>query len=352
MFPTPDYSTLRTALLRDIANQLPDAATGSDSDFAIRANAVAAALEGLYQHQQWIARQILPDTADSDYLERWASLYGINKKPAVPASGTITFTASSAAVVPVGTEVKTVDGIAFVTTATGNVAANGALTLAASALTGGVSGNLPAGTILTLSAAPIGINSSATIATNFTGGEDVESESALLSRLKFRLRNAPHGGNALDYLAWARAVPGVAEAYVLPLRRGVGTVDIVIEGIGNTAPSLQIISSVQAAINAVKPVAADCLVYGPTIIPVPVTAQLTLSNTTLAAATASINSSLNAYFATLNPGDAVIRNKIAAIISNTQGVVDFNLIAPAANVQMTVDANTVQVASLGQVVIG
>ncbi len=351
MFPTPDYSTLRAALLRDIANQLPDAATGSDSDFAIRANAVAAALEGLYQHQQWIVRQILPDTADADYLERWASLFNINRKAAVSASGTITFTAATNGAIAIGTEAKTPDGVAFVTTAGGLITAGASLTLAARAVVPGITGNITANTALTLTAAPAGVNSSCVVATAMTGGMDVESDAALLSRLLARLRNPPHGGNASDYLAWALAVPGVTEAYVYPMRRGLGTVDVVIEGANGSLPSAQLIAGTQTAINAVKPVTASCLVLAPVLVPVAITATLTLSGTTLATATAAINAALATYFAQLKPGDSVIKTRIAALIADTSGVVDFNLTAPAANVATLVNANAVQLAALGVVTL-
>lgn len=351
MFPTPDYSTLRAALLRDIANQLPDAATGSDSDFAIRANAVAAALEGLYQHQQWIVRQILPDTADADYLERWASLFNINRKAAVSASGTITFTAATNGAIAIGTEAKTPDGVAFVTTAGGLITAGASLTLAARAVVPGITGNITANTALTLTAAPAGVNSGCVVATAMTGGLDVESDAALLSRLLARLRNPPHGGNASDYLAWALAVPGVTEAYVYPMRRGLGTVDVVIEGANGGLPSAQLIIDTQTAINAVKPVTASCLVLAPVLVPVAITAALTLSGTTLATATAAINAALATYFAQLKPGDSVIKTRIAALIADITGVVDFNLTVPAANVATLVNANAVQLASLGAVTL-
>lgn len=351
MFPTPDYSTLRASLLRDIANQLPDAATDSDSDFAIRANAVAAALEGLYQHQQWIIRQILPDTADADYLERWASLFNINRKAAVSASGTITFTAATNGAIAIGTEAKTPDGVAFVTTAGGLITAGASLTLAARAVVPGITGNIVANTALTLTAAPAGVNSGCVVATAMTGGMDVEQDGALLSRLLARLRNPPHGGNASDYLAWALAVPGVTEAYIYPMRRGLGTVDVVIEGANGGLPSAQLITDTQTAINAVKPVTASCLVLAPVLVPVAITATLTLSGTTLATATTAINAALATYFAQLKPGDSVIKTRIAALIADTTGVVDFNLTAPAANVATLVNANAVQLASLGVVTL-
>ena len=60
---------------------------------------------------------------------------------------------------------------------------------------------------------------------------------------------------------------------------------------------------------------------------------------------------LAAYFATLIPGDTVYRNRIAALIQDQAGVVDFTLTEPAANVAMLVDTSAVQLASLGTVAL-
>lgn len=64
-YTTPDYAAIRDRQLRDIRNLDADAHTQPDSDNFIRASATASAVEGLYDHQQWIARQIIPDTADT-----------------------------------------------------------------------------------------------------------------------------------------------------------------------------------------------------------------------------------------------------------------------------------------------
>ncbi|WP_413462564.1 baseplate J/gp47 family protein [Kingella kingae] len=42
------------------------------------------------------------------------------------------------------------------------------------------------------------------------------------------MRRPPAGGNQYDYKNWALSVDGVSSAYVYPLRRGLGTVDIAI----------------------------------------------------------------------------------------------------------------------------
>jgi len=349
-FTTPDYIAIRDAILRDIANQLPDAAVGSDSDYAIRANAVAAAIEGIYQHQQWIARQILPDTADGDYLERWASLYGLTRKAASFADGSITFIGTVGASVPIGTEARTADDVAYVTTVANVIGAGGSVDIAAQAVTAGEAGNADAGTAVTLTSAPAGVSSAGVIVT-MTGGAAVESNADLLARLLSRIQQPPHGGARHDYEAWALAVAGVDRAYVFPLRRGLGTVDVVPMP-ASGLPGVQLLSDVQDYIDDVRPVTADCLALSPTEVQVDVTGTLTLDGTrSLVDVVADINAALAAYFATLAPGDTVVRTRIATIIGSVDGVADFVLSAPAANVATTVDDTTVELATLGTVTL-
>jgi uncharacterized phage protein gp47/JayE len=347
-FVTPDYQAIRDAILRDIANQLPGANTASDGDFAIRANATGAAIEGLYQHQQWVVRQMLPDTADSDYLERWCRLYGLTRKPAAMATGTIIFNGTVGSVIPIGTESKTSSGVNFATTAAGTIGAGGTTTVAAQAVLAGSASNQTGGSALTLTAAPSGIQSQATIAI-MTGGIDVENDASLLNRLLARIRLPPCGGAAHDYLAWASEVGGVDGAWVYPLRRGMGTVDMIIttaEGL----PSADLISAVQAHIDSVRPVTADARVYGPTPVPVAITGTLAVApGYVLGQVVASIRTVLAKYFASLAPGETVYFSRLAAVISAVPGVVDFILSAPAANVATRVDATHLEIATLGLV---
>lgn len=345
-FTTPDYQAIRDAILRDIVNQQSDANVADDGDHAIRANATGAAIEGLYQHQQWIVRQILPDTADSDYLERHASLRGLTLKAATVATGTITFSGTPTSPVTIGTEEKTTAGIAYLTTAADVIGAGSIVTIAAQAEAIGSAGNQAAGTVLTLTAAPAGVLSTAAIAT-MTGGTDVETYASLLSRLLFKLRNPPCGGAAHDYYSWAMNVDGVTAAYVYSNRRGLGTTDVVILTSGGI-PGAPLIATAQAYIDTQCPVQADFLVFAPTAVPVNIAAALTLAaGYSLAAVGAVIDTALAAYFATLKPGDTAYLNRIRAIISDTPGVVDFNLTAPLGNTVALVDATHTQLATLG-----
>lgn len=349
-FVTPDYQAVRDRILRDIANQpLPDGKprnVASDGDYAVRANATGAAVEGLYQHQQWIARQILPDSADLAFLIRHASLKNLTQKAATQASGSIEFSGLAGSPVPIGTEAKTSSGIAFVTTAAGTIDVGGTVTIVAQASATGKAGNQDAETALTLTAAPANVQSVASIVT-MTGGTDIEEPASLLSRLLFVLRNPPCGGALHDYYTWAMNVPGVARVYPYSQRRTAGSVDVVILTEGGM-PDGPLVAAVQAYLDTQRPATADVLALAPTGVPVNITGTLTLAaGYSLAEVGAAINAKLAAYFATMKPGDTVYLHRIRSIVSETPGVVDYVLAAPVANVATLVDATHIQMPVLG-----
>jgi uncharacterized phage protein gp47/JayE len=348
-FTTPIFEDVRSAILRDLQNLLPGADTSADSDFYVRASSVASAVEGLYQHQQWIVRQIFPDTADAEFLEMHADLRGLSRKSASPASGTVTFTGIDGSSIPLGTQAQTSGGTLYATTAAGTIS-SGAATVAAQALVGGSGGNQEAATALTLISPPAGIDGAASIV-SMTGGVDAESDAGLLARLLDILRNPPAGGNEFDYRRWALEVPGVEAAFVFPHRRLIGAVDVCITAAGGV-PSSQLIADAQAYIDDRRPAACkNVLVFAPTPVTVNVTAAVALSGIDLATATARIEDALNDHFAYILPGDTVYKSRIEALISDIDGIIDRIVSAPASNVVPVSDASKVDWLRLGSVTV-
>ena len=352
-FNTPDFQAIRDGILRDIANQPRTdgqlANVALDGDYAIRANATASSIEGLYQHQQWIVRQIFPDTADLEYLQKAASLKYLTQKNATYAAGSATFYGTPGAIMPVGAEAKSPDGLAFVTTASVTFGSTGSAAVAIQASAAGAAGNLAAGTQLILTAAPSGVQSQATVI-SLSGGTDQETPISLLSRLLFVYRNPPMGGAGYDYYTWAMDVSGVTAAYVYPKRRGLGSVDVVILTAGGL-PDPTLVSAVQAALDT-KVVRADILALAPTGVTVNITATLTLAaGYSLATVSVAVQATLAAYFSSLAPGDTVYLHRIESIISNTPGVVDFVLSTPTANTSCLVDSTHVEIGVLGAVTL-
>jgi uncharacterized phage protein gp47/JayE len=76
----PGFDELFNNLLTDYKNQFPEVDISQGSLVFIKSSCYASALWGLYQYQEWIARQILPDTADTEYLQRHAWVRGVERK--------------------------------------------------------------------------------------------------------------------------------------------------------------------------------------------------------------------------------------------------------------------------------
>jgi len=336
-FTPPEYADIKTAILRDTQSQLPDAAVTTDSDFGVRAGGSAAAIEGLYEHQAYIARQIFPDTADTEYLEKHAELKGLTRKRATAAQGAATFTGTAGATIAVGTEVKTVAGLAFITMAAGVIGpdttgAGGTALVPVQASATGTDSNLASGTALTLTSAPSGVQGAATLTTAATGGTVAETDAELLARLLDLLRNPAGGGNKADWRRWALAVDGVSEAYVFPLRRGLGTVDVCITS-ADGLPSAAILAACRAHLDEERPPgASDFQVLAPSLVAVAVSVKVRLSGLTLEQAQAAIETALGVYFATLEPGDTAYLSRIETAISGVDGVVDRQVTSPTASV--------------------
>jgi uncharacterized phage protein gp47/JayE len=346
-FTTPDFASIRDALLRDLASQLPTAPLGADSDWRIRANAVAAAIEGLYFHQAWLARQIFPDTADSDALMRHASLHGLYRKAATQADGTVTVRGAVGVLVPEDTEfTNPLTEQTYLSTADVTLADETAV-VPVQAVTAGIAANAVAGTVLTITDPPNDLAAAATVIA-ITGGTDTESDTQLLDRLLLYLQTPPAGGSQADYRHWAYAVSGVTAAWCYPLRRGPGTVDVAVWSAG--APSAATLAAVTTYIDTLRPVTADVLVMAPQALTVAITATLTLASAgRLDAIRDSAAEDLAALFAELSPGDTLYINLVEAVLRDQPGVTDVNLISPATNVISTVDAAHLQLPILGTV---
>jgi uncharacterized phage protein gp47/JayE len=76
-----EFDTLLDAILVDYSNQdsAPDTSVGSI--VYIKAACLASMLWGMYRYQDYIARQIFPDTADPENLNHHGQVYGIDRQP-------------------------------------------------------------------------------------------------------------------------------------------------------------------------------------------------------------------------------------------------------------------------------
>lgn len=346
---TPTVEVVRDNILRDIRNLLADADISQDSDYFIRASSVASCAAGIYQDQGWIVRQIFPDTADIEFLELHCRTRGVVRKPANTATGTIDLTGEPNAMVASGLTV-TRDSLSFVTTEQETIGLDGKLTVTAQSTVQGSAGNTAQLMSGTLSSTPDGVDTTVIIGL-MRGGTDQESPEDLLSRLLDIIRRPPAGGNKYDYKRWALEIPGVTAAYVYPLRRGLGTVDIVITS-ADGLPSEAIIAATQAHIDDVRPVTAkSSLVMSPTIKTFDIDVKVALSGMTLDVAATLIKDTLNNYINRLIPGETFIRSQAEMLVSLITGVTDRKIITPANNVVPQVDGSVVEWLRVGAITV-
>lgn len=271
-FPRPTLAASRAQARAFFQARLPGAdMTLRRSVLGVLADLVAGKLYLAFGYLDYLATVFLPDRAPGDYLLRWGAIYGLAPEGATQSAGNAIFAGISGTDVPAGTLARA-NGVEFATQDDAAIGGGGTVSLAVEATAGGVAGNLPDGTPLTLVTAIPGINGTATVDTGgLTGGTDAETiDEFRANQVLPRIRTPPQGGDVADYIAWAFLVPGVTRVWVFPGNRGAGTVDVafVMDGRANIIPLSGDVTAVQAAIDARRPVTADCVVFAPAAYPI------------------------------------------------------------------------------------
>jgi uncharacterized phage protein gp47/JayE len=236
---TPSLRDVRSAVRDAVRGRLPGAdANVPNSVLRVVSDAMGALCHLVLQYVDWLSKQLLPDTAETEWLDRHGDIWLVNadgttgRKLATPAQGTAVFIATAPSViVPIYTQlVYAATATTYQTTAEITTGAAGSPTPAPIiALDAGAVTNLPTGTTLQLATDVISpLDPAGLIITVDTldGGTDDESDDDLRLRVLARIRKPPMGGDADDYIAWTESYPGVTRAWSYPLEMGIGTVTV------------------------------------------------------------------------------------------------------------------------------
>ena len=345
-FQRPDLATLRSRAIADTETRLD----GADANMrrkvlSVLATVHAGVTHGLYGYLDWLAKQLMPDTAEAEHLGRWASVWGISRKVAVAATGTITVTGTAGAVIPAATLLQRADGAEYTTDAEATIAST-TVDIAVTASLAGTDGNAVTGVALSLVSPIAGVTSQATVASpGITGGTDTEDDDSLRARVIARIRTPPHGGSDKDYHAWMLEVSGVTRAWVYPEHLGIGTVGLtfVCDDLDPVIPDAATVLAVQTYIDTVRPVTAQATVFAPVAVPLDLTIRLTPNTSTVQAAVAAELTDLLSREA--EPGGTILVSHLREAISLAAGETDHALVSPVADVTHT----TGQIATLGTI---
>jgi len=345
-FDRPTLSALVARAETDLAAYMPEA------DALLRQGVLpallrtqAGAASGLYAYLDWMALQLLPDTATGEELARHASLWGIARKAAVAATGTATIAGTDGAAVPAATQLLRSDGASYRTLALATVA-GGTATLSLAADLAGIGANAATATKLRFVSPIAGVSGEAIVAApGLAGGVAVESDDALRARILARIQAPPNGGNAADYVQWALAQPGVTRAWVSPHELGIGTVTLrfMCDAAASPVPDAGKVASVQAALDILRPVTAQLAVVAP--VANPIAFQIAIVPASAAVQTA-VEAELRDLIARdAVPGGTLLLSRMREAVSIASGETDNQIVAPAANVVSA----TGQIATFGSI---
>jgi uncharacterized phage protein gp47/JayE len=339
-FERPTLPQLVSQIETDIDSRLPEAGARAPRSVAgVLARTVAGVIHGLHGYLAWMARQVFVDTAEAEFLDDHARIWGIPRRPAVAATGSLVVTGTAGASVPAGAVLQATDGRRYEVAVGGIIAGAGTVEVPIVAQEAAAAYALPAGASLSFVTPLPGVESRGTVAAGgIGGGADQEADHSLRGRILDRIRQPAQGGARHDYVVWAGQVSGVGSrpdgtpaVWVSPGEMGLGTVVVRLLAEGGGIPDAQLVAAVQTHLDQVRPVTAEVIV----VAPVPVPLDVTIAN--LNPSTPEVRAAIEVEIADLlarsaAPGATILLSHIRAAISTAAGEDDHDLIEPATNV--------------------
>ena len=311
------------------------------TDLSARMYALAAQVYALYVQADWVTRQAFPQTAEGEYLDYHAQLRSLERKPALPAQGTVRFTAGEAAqsdrAIPEGTVCMTAGLVRFATTQAAVLPA-GELTVdvPVQALEPGTAGNVSAQTVVSMAVAPMGI-ASCTNPQAFAGGADGEGDEELRARILDTFRRLPNGANAAFYEQGALSFDQVAAAAVIPKPRGLGSVDVIVSTLAGT-PGEELLEQLQDYFEQRREIAVDVQVKAPTPVTVNVAVQVKAKGGwDKTQVLDQVEEALEGWFDGKLLGQDVLLARLGSLIYGCDGVENYAVSAPAADLAVDAD---------------
>jgi uncharacterized phage protein gp47/JayE len=278
-FTRPTLPELRDRIRQDFAARLPGAdALLRQSNLRVVADILAELSTAQFDYETWLSAQFFPDTCETVYLDRWASIWGVPREQPTAAAGAVNVTGNPGAVVPASMQWQRSDGVFYQTLQGITLDATGNGTIQVTAAAAGAASNADTGTPLQSVTTAPGVQRAATVADpGIAGGADLETDEHLRTRLLLRIQLPPQGGSSSDYVEWALEVPGVTRAWCYPQEYGAGSVVVrfMMDDVRppNGFPTPADVNLVQAHIDTVRPVTAQVYVLAPIPLVLNVTVQ-------------------------------------------------------------------------------
>lgn len=328
--------------------KLADLSVGSPARAIIEASGSVALWLQYMGLQIWLGCRLATSTGiDAD---SFVGDYGLLRQPAVPATGTVTFSRTfgiSALVVPYfglsgivntsGAQVVTTDGsqhfgvITDFTNPAWNIVMGGyflptgtnTLDVPVQALTAGTSGNVQPNTISLIASSIPGL-STVTNSTVFSNGVDAETDDALKARFQNFIATRARATKA----AIANAIQSVQQNLSFAIIENTlpsgaaqpGFFTVTVDN-GTGKPGQDLLNAVYASIDAARPLCSSFTVQAPAIIIASVNMTVSAaSGFVKATLQAAVAASIEAYINGLGIGQAMSYTRLSALAFGVQGV--------------------------------
>lgn len=329
-----NFSTLMqnmAAAVQSAASQLLDLTVGSTLRAVLEANASVALWI------QWLILLVLQTTraatSTGSDLDSWMADFALNRLPAVAATGIVTFTRFTAigtALVPVGALVRTSDGTQTfavsidATNPAWNAVQNGyvmpaavtTFTVPVIAQAAGSGGNVQAGSITLLASAIPGIDAVSNPSA-FVNGLDAESDTAFRSRFQ----NYIDSRSRATSLAVGYAVSSIQQGLQYTIQENqapngsqvMGSFVVTVDD-GSGYPSTTLLTTVQSAVDAVRPVGSIFTIQPPVVTVANVSLTLTVTgNTTSEQLAGPVSAALTAFIDSLPIGSPLPVSRVSQL---------------------------------------
>lgn len=274
-FNRPTLETLITRVEGEIRAGLGLVTLLRRSFLSVLARVMAGLSHTVLGFIAYVEKQAFPDTAEGDYLLRWAAIWGVLQKPATYAKFRCAVTGLAGTTIPINTVYRRTDGVEYLTEAAVTLTgANDKIVLIAVAA--GLSGEVAISDQINILSPIAGLDSTAVVDQIIIEPEDIETIESLRSRLIDRIQNPPSGGTPTDYIQWALSVPGITRAWVGPQALGPGTVVVYVVNDDDDpiTPSPAKITEVADYIETVRPVTANVSIVAPTLLELDMTIKI------------------------------------------------------------------------------
>lgn len=332
-YPIKAFDQLRSDIIQEIQN-LTGLTLDDEDDAAIRADGEAAVVEGLYHHQSYIQKQLFVATADEPFLYIHAKRLECPRNGGSKASGRVKATSNTAVTIPAGTKVTDGKGHYWLTLYKETFTANKPKEIQVIAEFEGVSWNFDGEQLLWVSPLP-GVAAQVDVI-EISAGVDVEDVEAWRQRMMDKEALGLIRDREADLRRIVKDVPGVADVFIFPKRRGLGSLDVAITAAGNppNSPSTALLALVQTVLDEYAGFWGDVRAYAPTKEYLNINAVFTGS-----VSETEVEKVIRDYVGLLKPGETYVASTLVSRIKDLQGLTDIQL-SPALNQTPTLSVFT------------